>query len=419
MVKRDISRAIVLGAGASCSYAESPTGLRPPLAREILRAYTRLDIHENRYVLVGHLINYVRDTRGVPPIEFGSWDEDLETFFSEVDEEVSRYARKSNAQKKLESEEFYRYNLSAGAYNQLIFLFGSIFNEIQNGPLSIPYMLLASELRADDVVITFNWDTLLDRALSASGIWSPSNGYCIRPEGIFDNQWRYPDPGDDVQNGPLYVKLHGSTNWLAPYHGANLTSGEKHSISKYAMDKLFVFIRATHAYETYEGRYWGPYEPFSFCYYPPNLPVSRDDIKEGHISGRILCAPDLPEHGKYVLGDKTVFSMPLIVPPVRNKQYERYGAIFSTLWSISKETLHLCKELFVIGYSFPITDIATREMFRDGLRENRFLDKVVIINPNPDSIKDLFINEFGIKSSKIEVRKERFEVQYSHKGQLL
>ena len=240
MVKRDISRVIVLGAGASCSYSESPTGLRTPLAREILRTYGKLDISDNRYVLVGHLINYVRDTRGVPPSEFGSWDEDLETFFSEVDEEVARYARKTKTAKKLQGEEFYRFNLSVGAYNQLIFLFASIFNEIQNGPLSIPYMLLASELDADDVIITFNWDTLLDRALLASGIWSPSNGYCIRPEGIFDDQWRYPDATDDIEDGPLYLKLHGSTNWLAPYHSVHLTSGEEYSVSKYAMDKLFV-----------------------------------------------------------------------------------------------------------------------------------------------------------------------------------
>ena len=419
MVERDISRVIVLGAGASCSYSESPTGLNPPLAREILRTYSRLDISENRYVLVGHLINYVRDTRGVPPSEFGSWDEDLETFFSEVDEEVARYARKAKEQKRLESDEFYRYNLSVGAYNQLIFLFASIFNEIQNGQLSIPYMLLASELHADDVVITFNWDTLLDRALSASGKWSPSNGYCIRPEGIFDDQWRHPDVVNDIDNGPLYIKLHGSTNWLAPYHSVHLTSGEKYSVSKYAMDKLFVFLKATQAYETYEGRYWGPYEPLSYCYYPPNLPVDRDDSKEGYTNVRMLSAIDLPDHGISVIGDKDVFSMPLIVPPVRNKQYQRYGNIFSTLWKLSKESLLRCKELFIIGYSFPRTDIATREMFRDGLLKNDSLERVVIINPYPENIKNLFINEFGIKSSNLEVRAERFEVQYSHKGRLL
>jgi len=187
MIKRDVSRVIVLGAGASCSYSESPTGLKPPLAREILQTYTRLDISENRYVLVGHLVNYVRDTRGVPSNQFGSWDEDLEAFLSEVDLGIARYARRARA-KKLQPEELRQYALAVGAYDQLVFLLASIFNEIQNGPVSIPYMLLAGELRSDDVVVTFNWDTLLDRALAASGMWSPSNGYCIRPAGIFDDE---------------------------------------------------------------------------------------------------------------------------------------------------------------------------------------------------------------------------------------
>jgi len=179
-----------------------------------------------------------------------------------------------------------------------------------------------------------------------------------------------------------------------------------------------VFIRATHAYETYEGRYWGPYEPYSYCYYPPNLPTARDDTKEGHVI-RVLSAPDLPGHGRYTVDEKDVFSMPLIIPPVRNKQYQRYGGIFSTLWTLAEESLVQCKELFVIGYSFPSTDLATRQMFKDGLRRNQSLSKVVIINPHPESIVDLLINELGVEPSKLEVRKERFEVRYSHKGPLL
>ena len=227
MNNRKISRVIVLGAGASCSYCESPTGLRPPLAREIIPTFHKLDISTNRYVLVGHIINYVRDTRGIFPHEFASWGEDLETFFSEIDEEIAKYAERIKGKEKLDSKTFYKYSLAVGAYNQLIFLFASIFNEIQNGPISIPYMLLASELNQNDVVITFNWDTLFDRALAASDKWSPSNGYCIRPEAVFDDEWKSPDDLDDVDNGPLYIKLHGSTNWLSPYHSINLSSGGK------------------------------------------------------------------------------------------------------------------------------------------------------------------------------------------------
>ena len=127
-MERKISRVIVLGAGASCSYIVSPTGYRPPLAREILSTYHKLAISENRYVLVGHLINYVRNTRGVPE-EFASWDEDLETFFSEIDEEVTKFTERIKSGEKLDGKEFVNYNITTGAYNQLILLFASIFNE--------------------------------------------------------------------------------------------------------------------------------------------------------------------------------------------------------------------------------------------------------------------------------------------------
>jgi hypothetical protein len=79
-------KVVVLGAGASASYSDSPTGLRPPLAREIIPAFQQLEISGNRLVLIGHIINYVRDTRGVDPIDFNSWNEDLEIFMTEIDE---------------------------------------------------------------------------------------------------------------------------------------------------------------------------------------------------------------------------------------------------------------------------------------------------------------------------------------------
>ena len=249
----------------------------------------------------------------------------------------------------------------------MVFLLASVFNEIQNGPVSKPYMVLASEFKNDDAIITFNWDTLLDRALFTSGIWSPRNGYYIKPEAIYDDQWHDPNTINEVINGPLYLKVHGSTNWLAPYHSINLTTGEKHSMSNYAIDKLFLFFKATKPYVTYEDRYWGSYEPFSYCYYPPNLPIDRDNIENGHTAIRIVSACDLPEHGRTVVGGKEVYSIPMIVPPVRNKQYERYGIIFISLWEKSREVLSQCKQLFIIGYSFPKTDIETKKVFSECL----------------------------------------------------
>jgi len=401
-------RAVVLGAGASCSYADSPTGQRPPLANQIIPSYFGLDISENRLVLVGNIVNYVRDTKGIPPEEFSSWRNDIERFLTEIDEEIVSLAPRLKG-RQLSEDEFKKMNLLQGTYNQLIFLFSSILNEIQNGPVSIPYALLANELKKGDTCITFNWDTLLDRALASTGNWSPVNGYTIKPEAIFDDGWQLEKSLESSIPSPRYLKLHGSTNWLTPYHFVDLSTGENRTLSGYAINKLFVYIKATVQYQTYENRYWGPYEPYSYCYYPPDLPCERDDTPPDYIGARFLCAPDLPEHAKFVIGEKSVYSMPLIVPPVSDKQYLRYGKIFSDLWGKASEALSECEELYVIGYSFPPTDHVAKDLFREALKKNSNLRKVVIWNPYPTGLEKLFSDDFGIDKQKIHIKMEKFD----------
>lgn len=394
MSRNHILRVIVLGAGASCSYSESPTGLRPPLARELISTYKKLDISENIFVLIGNIINYVRDTRGILPVDFLYWNEDLEKFFSEVDEQVTDMAKKLQNSERLTTKEKRKYWLAAGAYNQLIFLLASIFNEIQNGPLSKTYNLLADELDSNDVIITFNWDTLFERVLYSKKLWSPYNGYQIKPDSIFDNIWKKPEEFKYECDGISYLKLHGSTNWLTPFHSVNFSTGREFNMNKYLSDKLFVFLRSNISYKTYKNRYWGPYAPFSYCYYPPNLPSTNENVLKDVEEG--------------------IYSMPLIVPPVRNKQYKRFGQIFSTLWNLAEKSIEKCKQLYIIGYSFPKTDIVAREMFKNALNKNISLEKIIIINPHPKDIKNRFLGEFNVKTSKLEIRQREFKGTLKH-----
>jgi hypothetical protein len=420
-LSNQFKRAIILGAGASCSYDASPTGVRPPLAKEIISTFSKLSLAENRLVLIGHLVNYVRDTRGIPPAFFSRWDEDIECFFSEIDDEIEKISKQISDGAKLDTATFLSNQLTVGAYNQLIFLFAAILNDIQNGPVSLPYSLLASELNQNDAVITFNWDTLFDRALWSTGNWSPKTGYFLTPESIFDDDWISANDYSESINSPLYLKLHGSTNWLAPYHqpGLHFSTKQRFTLSSYGMDKLYVFLRATAPYHTHESRYWGPYEPFSYCYYPPNLPLKRDDVPIGHTPVRILFAPDLPEHANSSIGEQTVYSMPLIVPPIRNKQYLRYGKVFSSLWNKSKDVLSNVEEIYIIGYSFPTTDHVTKAMFFDSVTSNQNLKKIVIWNPFPEDIYRMLKDEMNIDSKIIEVWKRRFETPKDFDGSML
>jgi hypothetical protein len=400
-------RAIVLGAGASCSYVDSPTGQGPPLANQIIPTYFTLNISENRYVRVGDIVNYVKERRGIKAEDFPTWNEDIEGFLTEIDEEIVKLIPKLKSKNPNRSI-FLRAIHLQRVYNQFIFLFASVFNDIQNGPVSIPYVLLANELGENDTCITFNWDTLFDRALASTGKWSPVNGYAIQPEGIFDDGWQSPDTFVRLTGGPQYIKLHGSTNWLTPYDFVDVSTGKRRTLSRYAINKFYVFLRAKKPYKTYENRYWGPYEPYSYCYYPPDLPGQRDDVPQDHVGISFVVAPDLTEQAKVIIDDKTVYSMPLIVPPVRDKRFQRYGNIFSFLWEKAALALSECVELFIIGYSFPRTDHVSRDLFKSALRLNKHLKKIFIWNPHPEPLRDLFINDFGIENNLLYLRKEKF-----------
>src|SRR5262245_44698639 len=108
-------RAYIIGAGASQSYSRSPTGVRPTLAKNFFSAFHKLEISADRHVLIGYIVNYVRDTRGIHPAKFNLWQEHVEEFMAEIQNVVSNSTRF----KELPLD--YRIPLSQ-AYTQMLFL---------------------------------------------------------------------------------------------------------------------------------------------------------------------------------------------------------------------------------------------------------------------------------------------------------
>jgi len=62
-----------------------------------------------------------------------------------------------------------------------------VVNEIQNGPISIPHTNIANLLTSEDYILTFNWDTLMDRALNEVTNWKVDYGYGLKPKNILFN----------------------------------------------------------------------------------------------------------------------------------------------------------------------------------------------------------------------------------------
>jgi hypothetical protein len=396
-----VDRVIVLGAGASKAYSQSPTGQLMPVAGDFFQTYNRLDISSNLWVLVGFIVNYFEHYHGIPSYRFGELTENIEAVHTEMEERLLA-AR--------EADDFDNIHRAWSAYVQLHFLFASVLNEIQNGPISTSHALLSNLLRRNDCVITFNWDCLLDRALDTQGSWQPGSGYFAIPKAIYDDGWMSPLPSETI-SAPFLLKLHGSANWLTSY----LILDEKNLPSfthDTQPDMFYVFRSATAPYSCYDGRYMSAYQPYSYGYYPPNIPAPGKAAPEGHvIASTILRTPFTPK-GQY--DSKGLVSMPLIIPPVRKKTYTLFGRLFKDLWEKAENVLAEADEIHIYGYSFPPTDTQAHQLFERAFLRRKSPPKVVIVNPSPDEIYYRFNHLLGVPYSKIDVLKEYIKESFDY-----
>ncbi|WP_201859384.1 hypothetical protein [Microvirga soli] len=387
----------LLGAGASKSYGSSPTGQRMPIARDFFQTFDRLAISANPWVLQEGLLGYLLE-KGVPnPHDYLRSGLDIEVLHSEIEAARDEAMRSGNPM-----DFYYPYR----AYNELVFLFASVINEIQNGPISEPHRSIARLLGPDDAVVTFNWDTLMDRALSAETPWCADWGYGVTPHRVFTDGWRSPNDKPSEPRSPRLIKLHGSTNWLTAY-----TTPDKGGqiVLTHELDPgtLHVFEHATEPYACYAGRYMPGYKPFSYGYYPPNLQdVPGRAAGEGRVFVRTrMQVPWKPEGTAAKDG---LVSMPLIIPPVKNKTYGMFGSLFAGLWREAEDLLAAADTIVVIGYSFPRTDLQSNGLFLKALMRRSSMPRVVVLDPAPERVAEKFRLDFGISGERLTVIKDYF-----------
>lgn len=56
------------------------------------------------------------------------------------------------------------------------------------------------------------------------------------------------------------------------------------------------------------------------------------------------------------------------------------------MWKKAKDALSCCKNLIVIGYSFPPTDFMTRRLFLEAF-SNKTLNELIVVNPQRAAVK--------------------------------
>jgi hypothetical protein len=98
--------------------------------------------------------------------------------------------------------------------------------------------------------------------------------------------------------------------------------------------------------------------------------------------------------------------MPLIIPPVRHKQYNDFGNLYPELWTKAEDALVQAESIVLIGYSFPITDVRSQQLFRSAFTKRTNPPKVTIVNPEPDAIVSRFRQGFGVPDNFLTIHKE-------------
>jgi len=292
------------------------------------------------------------------------------------------------------------------------FILASVVNEAQNGPSESAYSHLLHFCGPNDAFITFNWDTLLDRALIATGGWSPSEGYGLHFTSVLDGTWKGSVEGaPTVSTNWKLLKLHGSTNWLVPYASVHLQTYDFVS-SVRRSDDIFLYWRSDLPYATHKNRWRGGYAPTCYCYYPPNLPLSSfspDQLSSG--PGRVWLS--VAYKGIFAPFDEPsaegIPASPLLITPVRQKKYDAYQSTMSSLWQQSADPFWTADKVTIVGYSFPLTDTRSADLLTSALAARHGDVASEIVAPDARAIATRLGEEALSNAKSVTLHNVKFE----------
>ena len=379
----------LFGAGASHHYDLNSWGVPVPLANGFFEAFQSLPTSRGFNAHVGPFVSYLNHYRGVRPDRVDEFKENIEAFMTSVERELLEIKEVKEQNEKLSAEEYGKMLSVVMAMNNMTFILANVINEAQNGPSPSLYAYLLDFCGPNDAFVTFNWDTLLDRALAATGGWSPTNGYGLSFSATLDGSWQRTAMGESgFSTNWKLLKLHGSTNWLVPYSVIGFQTLELTSMVPRS-DQIFLYWQSTLPFKTHKSRWRGGYVPTCYGYYPPNIPAEYFE------KSQLAAKPGYSFVQFNLMGVFSPFkepsadgvpSSPLLITPVKQKRYEDYAASIECLWQAAEVEFQQVERIVVIGYSFPETDTKPLQMMRDALSTRSGAVVVHIVAPDAQQI---------------------------------
>jgi hypothetical protein len=218
-------------------------------------------------------------------------------------------------------------------------------------PPSWLYELISVLHRREAIVVTLNYDALVETAVASHSLWDPINRRQVMPSDLLRNLPPLPNVGARLV-GPLsdtfrLLKLHGSLDWWAV---PNDSSG------------------ATLNREPTQGAF-------------EDLHEMTDDERQRELPGRER----------------------FIIPPLSTKSTYYRNPLTRELWQQAYAALRNAARISIVGYSLPPADTVMANMLRDA-----FTDRAVIVdlvNSDPDALQSRLIG-LGAKPELLTVVSE-------------
>ncbi|MBM7855887.1 hypothetical protein JOC37_002309 [Desulfohalotomaculum tongense] len=310
-----MSTVYVLGAGASAGYHNSYIGETSPVSKNFFpKAVKVMSWHNingrnfnDENVTYNHLFNFIYRFWGIKQDCIGSSNVEIDM------EEVLTLLH-------IEMEENPHCQALKKACREYMLLMALTFDKILYGSPCPHHQKIANSLQPGDVVISFNYELLMDNALMATKSWYPGDGYGVKCNLLSSEVFTA-----DNSSAVHLLKLHGSLNWL------------------YCTRCRQLFTAVETAGENIRF----------ICNH----------------SSRVLCTHMGCRHPL----------IPIIIPPTMMKNYDSMP-FTQKLWRLARTALANAHHIIIIGYSLPPTDFRTKWLFRKAMHESTVPKKVTLVN---------------------------------------